>query len=166
MDMYQNGSIEVIADPILYGVEQVTLDYRIHTKIKPEDLSRVLSFIQEYYRQAYNQVLDGVFLAYKNNPKWDVWMDETKNYLRINFTQKEEFHAYIGMPIIDLAFYNGRIFWGLTFPAGTNKLSYEHGFCTVFEQEKLLVLADNDFPLILQWWDYYYTDGNMLTIPV
>ncbi len=93
-------------------------------------------------------------------------MDEAKNFLRINFTQKEELHACIGMPIIDLAFYNGRVFWGLAFPDGTNKLSYEHGFCTVFEQEKLLVLADNDFPLVLQWWDYYYTDGNILALPV
>ena len=35
----------------------------------------------------------------------------------------------------------------------------------VFEQEKPLVLADNDFPVILQWWDYYCTDGNIVSFP-
>ncbi len=166
INMEHNGSFKVSSDPILYGVGQITLDYWIHTKINPEDLSETLSFIQKHYRQAYDQVLDGVFSAYKNSPNWDVWVDDAKKFLRIDFAQKEELHAYIGIPIVDLAFYNGKSFWGLTFPDGTNKLSFEHGFCTVFEQEKLLILADSDFPHILQWLDYYYTDGNMLAIPV
>ncbi len=162
-DFYDTGSFDVRCDPILYGAGQITLDYRIHTIFNPEDLSRVLSFIQEKYRQAYDHVLTSVLSAYKNNPTWDVWMEETKEFLRIEFTEKEELHSHIGMPIVDLAFCNGKTFWGLTFPGGTNKLSFEHGFCTVFEQEKLLALADNDFPLVLKWWDYYYTDGNILT---
>jgi len=162
-NFFDTGSFDVSCDPILYGAGQITLDYRIHTKVNPEDLSRILSFIQEHYRQAYGQVLAGVLSAYKNYPKWDVWIDGAKDFLRIDFTEKEELHPYIGMPIVDLAFCSGRTFWGLTFPGGTNKLSFEHGFCTVFEQEKLLVLADNDFPLVLQWWDYYCTDGNILT---
>ena len=164
MDMEQNGGFEVTADPALYGVGQITLHDRIHTKIDPEDLSNLLSFIQKYYRQAYDQVLDGVFSAYKNNPKWDVWIEEAEKFLRIDFAQKEELHTYLGMPIVDVAVYDGKNYWGLTFPGGTNKLSFEHGFCAVFEQEQLLILADNDFPIVLQWFDYHYKNGNMLTI--
>lgn len=166
MNTDHNGSFKVLSDPILYGDRWVTLGYRIHTRIDPEDLSKILAFIQGYYRQAYDQVLNGVFSAYKKNPKWDVRVDETKSFMRIDFTQKEELHAYIGIPIVDLAFYDGKSFWGLTFPGGTNQLSFEHGFCTVFEQEKLLVLADNDFPVVLQWLDHYCSDGNMLTTPI
>lgn len=164
MDMDHNRIFEVISDPTLYGTDQISLSYRIHTKSNPEERSKLLSFIRAYYRWAYAQVLEGVFSAYKKNPKWDIWIDEAKKFLRIDFAQKEELHAYIGLPIVDLAFYEGKSFWGLTFPGGTNKLSFEHGFCTVFEQEKLLVLADNDFPLVVQWMDHYNTNGNMLTI--
>ncbi len=162
-DFYDTGSFDVRCDTMLYGAECITLDYRIHSEFSPEDLSRIQSFIQGNYKQAYDHILAGVLSAYKNNPKWDVWMEETKDFLRIDFTQKEELHSYIGMPVIELALCSGRTFWGMTFPGGTNKLSYEHGFCAVFEQEKLLVLADNDFPLILKWWGHYYTDGNILT---
>ena len=163
---FEVGSFEVIADPILYGSGQITLNYRLHMEFAPENLSKLLSFIQGYYRQAYDQVLGGVFSAYQKNPKWDVWVDEIKSFVRIDFTQKEGLHAYMGMPIADLAFDQGKSLWGLTFPGGANQLSFEHGFCTVFEGEKLLVLADNDFPLVLQWFDYYCTKGNMLKTPV
>ena len=88
--------------------------------------------------------------------------ETTHSFLRIDFTEKEELHSCLGLPTVDLAFCGGKILWGMTFSEGTNKLSCEHGFCTVFEQEKLLVLADSDFPLILKWWDYYYTNGNIL----
>lgn len=158
-----SGSFEVRCNPAFYGAEIITLDYRMHTGFSPEDLTKLLSFIRENYRHAYNCVLAGVLSAYKNTPKWDVWMEETKHFLRIDFAEKEELHLYIGLPVVDLAFCDGKALWGLTFPGGTNKLSLEHGFCMVFEQEKPLVLADNDFPVILQWWDYYCTDGNIVT---
>jgi len=161
-DFFATGSFDIKCDPILYENGRITLDYRIHSKCHSKDLSEILSFIQKNYRKAYSQVLAGVFSAYRNNPKWDVWIEEANNFLRIDFTEKEELHPYIGIPTIDLAFCGGKIFWGMTFSGGTNKLSYEHGFCTVFEQEKLLVLADSDFSLILKWWDYYYTNGNIL----
>lgn len=103
MDTAYNGSFEVTADPVLYGNGQITLEYRTHTEIDPENLSKFLSFIQRYYRQAYDQVLEGVFSAYKKNPKWDIWVEETKSFVRIDFAQKEELHAYIGMPAVDLA---------------------------------------------------------------
>lgn len=159
------GSFEVRCNPAFYGAEIITLDYRMHTGFSPEDLTKLLSFIRENYRHAYNCVLAGVLSAYKNTPKWDVWMEEAKHFLRIDFAEKEELHPYIGLPVVDLAFCDGKALWGLTFPGGTNKLSLEHGFCMVFEQEKPLVLADNDFPVILQWWDYYCTDGNIVTFP-
>ena len=162
-NFFDTGSFDVKCDSKLYGSGRITLEYRIHSKFNEEDVSRILSFIQENYYHAYGQVLAGVLSAYKNNPKWDVWMEETKDFLRINFTEKEELHSYIGKPIIELASCNGKTFWGMDFPGGTNKLSFEYGFCTVFEQKKLLVLADNDFPLVLKWWDYYYADGNILT---
>ena len=162
---FETGSMEVIADPLLCGAGQITLEYRVHTEFDPEDLSKLLSFIREYFRQAYDQVLAGVFSAYQKNPKWDVWAEETKSFVRIDFAQKEELHAYMGMPVAELAFCQGKSLWGLTFPGGANQLSFEHGFCTVFEGETLLVLADSDFPLILQWFDYYRTKGNLLTVP-
>lgn len=161
-DFYDTGSFDVSCNPLLYGPERITLEYRIYSRSDPKDLSEILTYIQEVFRQAYDQVLSGVFSAYKHAPKWDVWMDETKEFLRIDFTEKEELHPYIGRPIVELAFCNKKAFWGLTFPGGTNKLSFEHGFCTVFEQEKLLVLADNDLPSVLKWWDHYSSDGNML----
>lgn len=162
-DFFDTGSFDVICDPILYGAGQITLDYRIHSKFAPEDLSGMLDFIGRHYRKAYDRVLAGVLVAYQHYPKWDVWIDETQDFLRIDFRAKEELHPYIGAPIVDLAFCGGRTFWGLTFPGGTNKLSFEHGFCTVFEGGWLLALADNDFPLVLKWWDYYGADGNLLT---
>lgn len=161
-DFFDTGRFDVECDPILYGIRRITLDYRIYSKCNLDGFSGILSFIQKNYRKAYSQVLAGVFSVYRNNPKWDVWIEETDNFIRIDFTEKEEIHPCLGLPTVDLAFCGGKIFWGMTFSGGTNKLSCEHGFCTVFEQEKLLVLADSDFPLVLKWWDYYYTNGNIL----
>lgn len=43
-------------------------------------------------------------------------------------------------------------------------MSFEHRFCTVFEQEKQLEFADNDFPIVPEWWDCYFSDGNIVDV--
>ena len=154
------GTIMVKCDPSLYGNDRLELGYWLYSE-KDEDFSQDLAFIQNNYREMYEQLLSDLHSAYRKNPQWDVWIKETKDFSRMEFIQKEELHPYLGLPTICLQKYRNRVYWGLSF-FRDNCLSIEHGFCAVFCQDQLLLLCDSDFSNIMNYWKFYFKHANIL----
>ncbi len=162
------GTLVIPCDSALYGAEEIPLRYRVwREEACRKDPKPVLDFIRGYYRQGYDQVLAGVFAAYRRSPLWDVWMGDGKEPVRLDFTAKEELHPYIGTPDIELALSGGEtVLWGLTFGGKENRLSIEHGLCAIFEGAVLTALVDStDFPNILRWWDVYQKNNILTNLP-
>lgn len=150
--------IKVKCDSSLYGVDEIELDCWLH-QMDNETFSNELLYIQEHYKQLYDCVLLNIFLSYLKSPKWCIWNEELNNFLRVDFTKKEELHLYIGVPTIDIMYHENKVVFGLSFWKN-NRLSIEHGFCAVFCQNELLLIADSDFENILYYWEFYYIYSN------
>lgn len=159
--MESYGKIKVKCDSRFYGTDNMELDYELHPEYE-EALFNELLFAQEHYMQLYESVLADIFEKYLKNPKLDVWDESTRSFLRVEFSKKEELHPYIGNPAIHIAQSETGIVFGLAFWKN-NKLAVESGFCAVFSGERLLLMADDDFENILQYWEFYtgeiYTAG-------
>lgn len=147
------GTISVKCDKALYGTDRIELDFCLHQE-NNQDFSKNLAFIQEYYEELYSNILSQIFLAYLKNPKWLIWDEQTETLTRIEFAKKEELHSYMGFPTIDIMRYKNKVLVGLAFWKD-NMLSIEHGFCAIFHQHNLLLIADSDFENILYYWKFY-----------
>ena len=143
-DKYLDDCLEKAAENMTIDLNDEIIDDEIHRMIHQfEEQLKMQGLSLEQYAQFtwvdHEKLHEQMAPEATKRVKYRYLLEEVAEQEKIDFTEKEELHPYIGIPTIDLAFCGGKIFWGMTFSGGTNKLSYEHGFCTVFEQEKLLV---------------------------
>lgn len=147
----EHGFLNVLCDEELFGTQEIKLRYFLWQQ-ETEDLSENLQFVQKHFKEMYQAVLEGVFIAYNKSPKWDVWDEKTDTFSRIEFHDYKEIHNYIGTPTIDVMLHRKKILFGLSFYRG-NRLSMEHGLTAVLENCKLLLIDSDDFCNILCNWD-------------
>lgn len=149
----KSGVFKVICDESFFGLNELELSYYFYQQTE-EDFSEYLQFVQEHFIEMYSAVLQGLFMAYSKNPKWDIWDEVTKTFSRMELRDYKAVHQYIGMPVIEIMRYKEKILTGFSFYQG-NRMSVEHGICAVFESCNLLLISDNHFSEILRYWDYH-----------
>lgn len=157
---FNDGLFKVLCDEKLFSVKEMELPYILYERDN-EDFSKYLVFLQEHFREMYDSVLRGLFTAYNKNLKWVIYQETTNTFLRIELNTYEDIHKYIGMPVIEIASHKEKILFGFSFWKD-NRMSIEHGFCAIFENNNLLLVSDCDFYNMLSYWDYR-DDFNILS---
>ena len=154
------GTFKVFSSEELYGKKEIELAYTLCGS-ESDELLEQLAFVRNHYQSMYYTVLKNLLLAYKNNPKWDIWNEETHTFSRLDLQKERDVHKYIGEPTVEIMRHEKKILTGLSFYK-KNKMSIEHGFCAIFDKDDLLLIGDDDFYNILRYWDYY-SNINILT---
>lgn len=135
----EHGFLNVLCDEELFGTQEIKLRYFLWQQ-ETEDLSENLQFVQKHFKEMYQAVLEGVFIAYNKSPKWDVWDEKTDTFSRIEFHDYKEIHNYIGIPTIDVMRHRKKILFGLSFYRG-NRLSMEHGLLLFWKTVSCFLLT-------------------------